>query len=171
MVIKMNNFNKILLLTSAVICYISIFTPVVFHISTESVYQFWLWGTSLSFNLSTGEINSTQNTQLEFLIPALASMVFIIISSSLIIKTTLKGFRDDNFNSKMTILGGSLMLVTPILLMIIWQLVHTLIAGYPNFWGSTGGYNYFMPSFSIYMQFIAGIMVVISIIFMKVKKK
>lgn len=63
------------------------------------------------------------------------------------------------------------MLATPILLMIIWQLVQIIIVGYPTFWGSIGGHNFFMPSFSIYIQFIAGIMAVTSIIFMKVKKK
>ena len=166
----MQRIQKLIFLSSAVIGFISILTPVVFHIGTESVYQFWLWGTSLSFNLSSGVVGSNQATELEFLIPALSSMVLILISSSLILKSSLKGLWDDEFNSKISTIGGILMLATPILLIIIWQLVHVVFSDYPTFWGSSGGYNYFMPSFSIYLQFLAGFIAISSILIIRRNK-
>jgi len=167
----MKKIQKAILLSSAIIGIISVFTPVVFHISTNYLYQFWSWGTSLFFGLSSTEIGSTQNTELEFLIPALSSVVLILLSSGLILKSSLKGSREGEFNSKITFIGGIIMLTIPILLMIIWQLIYTLIRGYPTYWGSDGIYNYFMPSFSIYLQLLAGLLAISSILITKLKKK
>jgi len=54
--------------------------------------------------------------------------------------------------------------------MIIWQLINTLGRGYPTYWGTSGGDNYFMPSFSIYLQLIAGGFTLLSSLVYKAKK-
>ena len=160
---------KIILLSSPVIGFISVITPVIYHISPNYLYQFWSFGFTLTFGLSSSEVGTSYNTEVEFLIPALSSMILILLSSSLILKSSLKGLREDEFNSKISIIGGILMIGTPILLMIIWQIFYTLGRGYPTFWGSSGGDNYYMPSFSIYLQLLAGGFTILSSLMIKAK--
>ena len=158
---------KIILLSSAVIGFISVITPVIYHVSPNYLYQFWAFGFTLTFGLSWSEVGTSYNTEVEFLIPALSSMILILLSSSLILKSSLKGLREDEFNSKISIIGGILMIATPILLIVIWHFIYTLGRGYPTFWGSYGGENYYMPSFSIYIQLLAGILALLSSLLIK----
>ena len=150
--------RKKILLLSMILSLISIFTPIIFHVSFYSVYQFWSWGLIVSYGLNSSEIVITYNDDATFLIPALAAMILIILGCSLI----LYGLKKDN--SKHAIIGSSIMIGTPLLLSLLWQLIHVLIAGYPTFWGSSGGYNYFLPSFSMFFQLIAGVIAFISMI-------
>jgi len=78
-------------ISSGVIGIISVFTPVVFHLSPNYFYQFWLWGFILFFSLNSNEIGNTYNTDVEFLIPGFIFLILIVISSVLILVVTLKG--------------------------------------------------------------------------------
>ena len=130
----MMRIQKIILLSSAIMGLISVFSPVIFHVSPNNLYQFWSWGFTLTIGLSSGEVGVTYNTELEFLIPALFSMILILLSSGLILKSSLKGLREDEFNIKSSIIGGIIMIATPLLLMVIWHFIYTLGRGYPIFW-------------------------------------
>ena len=143
--------RKKILLISVILSLLSLFTPIIFHVSTYSVYQFWSWGFALSFRMDSGEIGITYNNETTFLIPALSAVVLTILGCGLI----LYGLKKDN--SKHAIIGSSIMIGTPLLLSLLWQLIHVLIVGYPTFWGSSGGYNYFLPSFSMFFQLLAGV--------------
>ena len=149
--------RKKIILLSVILSLISIFRPIIFHISPYSIYQFWAWGLVLSFGLNSSEIGILYNNELEFLVPALFAACLIILGSAL----TLYGLRKDN--SKYVIIGNSIIIGTPILLALVWQLIYVLVVGYPTYWGSSGGYNYFLPSFSMFIQFIAGVIAVLSI--------
>jgi len=163
--------QKIILLSSAVIGFISVFTPMIFHVSPNYLYQFWSWGFTLFFGLSSSEIGFTYNTEVEFLIPALFSMFLILLSSSLILISSIKGLRKDEFNIKISLIGGIMMIATPLLLIAIWHFIYTLGRGYPIFWGSYGNENYYLPSFSFLLQFLAGGFTLISILMIKAKNK
>ena len=149
--------RKKILLLSMILSLISIFTPIIFHVSFYSVYQFWSWGLIVSYGLNSSEIVITYNDDATFLIPALAAMILIILGCGLI----LYGLKKDN--SKHVIIGSSVIIGTPLLLSLLWQLIHTLIMGFPTFWGSSGGYNYYFPSFSMFFQLIAGVIALLSI--------
>ena len=150
--------RKKILLLSVVLSLISIFAPVIYHVSPNSIYQFWSWGLTISFGLTSSEISIAYNNEMEFLVPALIAMGLIILGCGLIIY----GLKKDN--SKHAIIGSIIMIGTPLLLSLLWQLIHILIVGYPTFWGSSGGYNYFLPSFSMFFQLIAGVIALASII-------
>lgn len=150
--------RKKILLLSVILSLISIFTPIIFHVSFYSVYQFWSWGLIVSFGLNSSEIVITYNNEATFLIPALSAMGLIILGCGLI----LYGLKKDN--SKHAIIGSSIMIGTPLTLSLLWQLIHVLLVGYPTFWGSSGGYNYFLPSFSMFFQLIAGVIALASLI-------
>ena len=85
----MAEFQFKLLFSSGVIGIISIFTPVIFHVSPNFIYQFWLWGFTLFFGLNSNEIGTTYNTEAEFLIPGFIFLIQILMSSLLILFTTL----------------------------------------------------------------------------------
>ncbi|QEE15773.1 hypothetical protein DSAG12_01600 [Promethearchaeum syntrophicum] len=161
--------HKIILLSAAVIGFLSVFTPVIYHVSPNYLYQFWLWGFTLTFGLSSSEVDITFNTEVEFLIPALSSMIIILLSSGLILRASIKVVQEDEFNSKISFIGGILMIITPILLAVMWQIIYTLGRGYPTYWGSFGGENYFMPSFSMYLQVIAGGLTILASLMLKTK--
>ncbi|MBY8987972.1 MAG: hypothetical protein KGD61_05920 [Candidatus Lokiarchaeota archaeon] len=161
--------QKVILLLSGVIGLISVFTPVIFHVSPNYLYQFWSWGLTLFFGLSSTEVGVTYNTEVEFLIPAISSMFLILLSSSLILKSSIKGLREDEFNIKFSLIGGVMMITIPLLLMIIWHFIYTIGRGYPIFWGSFGGENYFWPSFSFLLQFLAGSFTILSSLMIKTK--
>ena len=163
--------QKIILLSSAVIGFISVFTPVIFHVSPNYLYQFWSWGFTLFFGLSSSEVGVTNNTEVEFLIPAIFSMFLILLSSSLILKSSIQGMREDEFKIKIPIIGGSMMIATPLLLLVIWHFIYTIGRGYTIFWGSFGTENYYWPSFSFLLQFIAGGFILLSILMIKMKNK
>jgi len=171
MVKNMKRIQRIILLSSAIIGLISVFTPVIFHVSPNYLYQFWSWGFTLTIGLSSGEIGVTYNTELEFLIPALFSMILILLSSGLILKSSLKGLREDEFNIKSSIIGGIMMIATPLLLMVIWHFIYTIGRGYPIFWGSLGNENYYWPSFSLLLQLLAGGFTLLSSLMIKAQNK
>ena len=160
---------KVILLTSAVIGLISVFTPVIFHVSPNYIYQFLSWVFTLFFGLSSSEVGVTYNTDVEFLIPALFSMILILLSSGLILRSSPKELRGDEFNIKISIIGGIIMIATPLLLMVIWHLIYTIGRGYPTFWGSYGNENYYWPSFSFLLQLLAGGFTLISSLIIKAK--
>jgi len=163
--------QKVILLSSSVIGIISVFTPVIFHVSPNYLYQFWSWGFTLFFGLNSSEIGVSYNTEVEFLIPALISMFLILLSSSLILRSSIKGLRKDEFNTKISLIGGIMMIATPLLLIVIWHFIYTIGRGYPIFWGSFGTENYYWPSFSFLLQFLAGGFTLISILMIKLKNK
>ena len=169
--VKYFKIQKILLISAACIGFISVLTPVIFHVSPNYLYQFWSFGFTLSWGLRSSELVVSYNLEIEFLIPALSSVLLILLSSCLILKSSLKISSSDEFNRKNAIMGGILMISTPILLMVIWHLIYTLGRGYPIFWGSSGGYNYYWPSFSIYLQFIAGVLALILSLMLNRSKK
>ena len=171
MVKNMKRIQKIILLSSAIIGLISVFTPVIFHVSPNYLYQFWSWGFTLFFGLSSTEIGVSYNTEIEFLIPAIISMFLILLSSSLILISSIKGFKENEFNIRTSLIGGIMMVATPLLLMVIWHFIYTLGRGYPIFWGSFGNENYYLPSFSFLFQFLAGGFTFISILMIKVKNR
>ena len=149
--------RKKILLLSVILSLISLFTPVIFHVSTQTISQFWSWGSALFVWLNSGEIGITYNDEMEFLVPAFIAMGLIILGCVFI----LYGLNKDN--SKHAIIGSSIMIGTPLLLSLLWQLIYVFIVGYPTFWGSSGGYNYYLPSFSIFFQLIAGVIALVSI--------
>ena len=163
--------QKIILLSSGVLGLISVFTPVIFHVSPNYLYQFWSWGFTLFFGLSSTEIGVSYNSEIEFLIPAIISMFLILLSSCLILISSIKGFSENEFNIGTSLIGGIMMVATPLLLMVIWHFVYTIGRGYPIFWGSFGIENYYLPSFSFLFQFLAGGFTLISILLIKVKIK
>lgn len=171
MVNDMKRIQKIILLLSAVMGLLSVFTPVIFHVSPNYLYQFWSWGFTLFFGLSSSEVGVTYNTEAEFLIPALFSMILILFASSMVLIITLKRLREDELNVKIPIIGGIVMIATPLLLMVIWHFLYTIGRGYPIFWGSYGGENYFWPSFSFLLQLLAGGLTLLSSLMIKVKNK
>lgn len=150
----MVEFHYKLLFSSGVIGIISIFTPVIFHISTYSVYQFWVWGFAISFGINSIEIGITYNSAADFLIPGFVFLIPVILSSLLILNTSLKARRMEEKLVRLYILGGILMLISPLLLMITWQIIYVFMMDYPTFWGE----NYFWPSIAIFLQLIAGIL-------------
>ena len=163
--------QKIILLSSGVLGLISVFTPVIFHVSPNYLYQFWSWGFTLFFGLNSTEVGVSNNTEVEFLIPALFSMFLILLSTSLILKSSIKGLREDEFNIRTSFIGGIMMIATPLLLLVIWHFIYTIGRGYPIFWGSYGTENYYWPSFSFLLQFLAGAFTLISILMIKLKNK
>ena len=171
MMINIMRIQKTILLSSGVLGLISVFTPVIFHVSPNYLYQFWSWGFTLFFGLNSSEVGVTNNTEIEFLTPALFSMFLIIIGSSLILTSSIKGFREKEFNIRTSLIGGIMMIATPLVLMIIWHFIYTIGRGYPIFWGSFGTENYYWPSFSFLLQFLAGGCTLISILMIKVKNK
>ena len=106
MVNDMKRIQKIILLLSAVMGLLSVFTPVIFHVSPNYLYQFWSWGFTLFFGLSSSEVGVTYNTEAEFLIPALFSIILILFASSMVLIITLKRLREDELNVKIPIIGG-----------------------------------------------------------------
>ena len=163
--------QKIILLSSGVIGFISVFTPVIFHVSPNYLYQFWSWGFTLFFGLNSEEAGTSNNTEVEFLIPALFSMFLILASSSMVLISSIKGLREDEINTKISLVGGIIMVATPLLLMISWHLIYTIGRGYPIFWGSYGTDNYYWPSFSFLLQFLAGGITIILSLTIRVKNK
>lgn len=163
--------QKILLLVSAVLGIISAFTPVIFHVSPNYLNQFWSWGFILYFGLSSSEVGVSYIPEAEFLLPALFSMILILIFSIFILIFTLKGLKEKELNIKFPIIAGIIMIATPLLLMLSWHFLYTIGRGYPIFWGSYGGYNYYLPSFSFLLQFLAGGFGLLSSLVIKVKRK
>ena len=153
--------KKRLILISSILGIGSIFFPFVFHVSPNAIYQFWAWGTTISFGLTSSEINISYNSELAFLIPALVAVSLLIFGSLLNLNGLRKG------RSKYIITGSIILIATPLVLSLLWQLIHILILDYPTFWGSAEGYNYFLPSFSLYFQLISGIIALICLKFKK----
>ena len=169
--VKFLKIQKIILVSAACIGLLSVLMPVIYHISPNYLYQFWALGFTLSFGLSSSEVVVSFNSEAEFLIPALFAILLILVSAGLILKSSLKMSSWDEFKRKMALTGGILMCATPILLMVIWHLIYTLGRGYPVFWGSSGGDNYYLPSFAIYLQFLAGGVAVIVSLMIKRSEK
>ncbi len=139
----------------------------IFHISPNYFYHFWLWGFTLFFGLNSSEIGITYNTDVEFLIPGIFSSILILVSSIFFILSLLKGERGQQIKLKYYYLGSIIMIVTPLFLIIGWQIIYVVVRGYSTFWG---GNNYW-PNFSIFLQFIAGILYLVSIKKTKTKKE
>ena len=163
--------KKIIILLSGVVGLISVFLPVVFHVSPNYLYQFWSWGYTLFFGLNSSEVGASNNTELEFLIPALISMFLILASSSMVLISSIKGLRVDEINTKISLVGGIMTVATPLLLMISWHFIYTIGKGYPIFWGSYGTENYYLPSFSFLLQFLAGGFTLLSSLMIMMKNK
>lgn len=144
---------KIILTLTACIGFISILTPVMSHKSPNFLYHFWSFGFAFGSALRSSEITVYFISDITFLIPALSSDIIIVLSSSLILKSLFKSSSNDEFKRKIAILGAILMISTPIILMIILHLIYTIGVNYPEFWALST----YMPSFSIYLRFIAGI--------------
>ncbi|MFW9936585.1 MAG: hypothetical protein ACFFD5_02995 [Candidatus Thorarchaeota archaeon] len=155
----MMSIKKKILSLSIILSIVSIFTPTIFHIGSglSFIYYFWSWGLIVFFGLNTSESGVYYNDELEFLIPAFLAIMLIIIGSLLI----LNGLRKNK--SKNALIGSIITIIVPLLLSGVWQLIYTLAKGYPTFWGSYGGYNYYLPSFSIFLQFTAGLIALISL--------
>ena len=163
--------KKIIILLSGVVGLISVFLPVIFHVSPNYLYQFWSWGYTLFIGLNSSEVGASNNTELEFLIPALISMFLVLCGASLVLISSIKGLREDEYNSKISLLGGIMMVATPLLLMISWHFIYTIGKGYPIFWGSYGTENYYLPSFSFLLQFLAGGFTLLSSLMIMMKNK
>ncbi len=169
--VKLGKIQRIVLVSTACIGFLSVLTPVIYHISPNYLYQFWPFGFTLSFGLSTSEVVVSYNSEVEFLIPALSSILVIAFSSGLILKSSLKKTSENEFKRKIALIGGILLIITSIFIMVIWHLIYTLGRGYPVFWGSSGGDNYYTPSFGIYLQFVAGgVAVIVSVLIKRSEK-
>jgi len=152
-----------LLFSSGVIGIISIFTPVIFHISPNFFYHFWLWGSTLFFGLNSNEIGTGYNTEAAYLIPGIFCLILILMSSILILITTLKSKKMQKLKVKYYTIGGIVMILSPILLTIAWQIIHVLALGYQTFWGG----DIFWPNISIFLQFLAGALALLGSIKMR----
>ena len=161
----MVEFHYKLLFSSGVIGIISIFTPVLFHIAPHSVYQFWVWGFIINFGINSSEIGFTYNSEAEFLIPGLLFLIPVVLSSLLFLNTSLKAKRTLKKFVKLYIIGGILMLISPLLLMITWQILYLLAMDFPTFWGE----DYYWPSIAIFLQLIAGIIATLASIIIRIK--
>ena len=161
----MTEFPSKISFTSGVIGIISIFTPIIFHLSPNSVYNFWSWGFILFFSLNSNEIGTTYNTEVEFLIPGFLSLILIVISSVLILVITLKRKKSQIVNVKYHLIGGIVMIASPLVLMAAWQIIYIIVRDYPTFWGV----NYYWPSVAIFLQLIAGTLALLSNMKMRVK--
>ncbi|UYP46826.1 hypothetical protein NEF87_003111 [Candidatus Lokiarchaeum ossiferum] len=164
---KKFKIQKILLSLTGCIGFISVLTPVMFHVSPNYLYHFWAFGLVFGSALRSDEVVVYSNFQTEFLIPALFAVIVILVGCGLIFKSTFKISSRNDFNGKLAIIGGILMISTPVLLLAIWYLLHILDRGYSIFWGPSD----FTPSFSIYIQFFAGMSALILSLFMKKKKR
>ncbi|MFX0005369.1 MAG: hypothetical protein ACFFA7_01580 [Promethearchaeota archaeon] len=151
-------YNKISL-SSGMIGIISLFTPVIFHISPNYMYNFWFWGLTLFFGLNSSEIGFTFDLELEFLIPGIISSIFIFVSCFLIFFILLKEKRQQQLKLMYYYIGGIFMIATPLFLIIGLQVIYIVVRGYPTFWGI----NYYWPYVAIYLQFIAGILYLLSL--------
>ena len=163
--------QKNILILSAILGLISAFTPVISHISPNYLIQFWSWGFNLFFGLSSSEVGFSYYTELELLIPALFSIILILLCSIFILIFTLKRFREKELNVRFPLISGIILITTPLLLMVSWHFIYTLSKGYPIFWGSYGGYNYYLPSFSLILQLLAGGFALLSSLIIKLKRK
>ncbi len=161
----MENFRFKLLFSSGVIGIISIFTPVMFHVSPNFVYHFWSWGFMLFFGLNSNEIGTSYNAEAAFLIPGIIFSIFMLMSSVLILYATLKGRKLQKISVKYYIIAGIMMILSPLFLMITWQTVHVLVLNYQTFWGG----NTFWPSISLFLQFLAGVLALLGSIKMRGK--
>lgn len=162
--------QKIFLLISAFLGLISAFLPIIFHISPNYLIQFWPWGFNLFFGLSSSEVGVSSFTELELLIPALFSTILILLCSIFMLVFTLKKFREKELNVRFPLISGIILITTPLILMVSWHFIYTLIRGYPIFWGSFGGDNYYLPSFSLILQLLAGGFALLSSLIIKVKR-
>lgn len=163
-------FQKACLVLSAVLGITSVFTPIIYHISPNYLYQFWSWGFTLYFGLSSSEIGVSYNSEVEFLLPALFSIILILICSIFLLIFILKGFREKELKIRLPTIAGIIMIATPAILMISWHLLYTIGRGYPVFWGSYGGYNYYLPSYSFVFQFSAGGLALLSSLIIKMRR-
>lgn len=154
----MVDFHFKLLFSSGVIGIISIFTPVIFHIGANFIYQFWLWGSVMYFGLNSNEIGIVYDTEIEFLIPGVIFFIIMLVISVLILFTIRKGNRMIEKLAKFYFIGGIVMIISPLFLMITWQIIYILVRDYPTFWGT----NYYWPSIAIFLQFLAGILAVLA---------
>ena len=161
----MVEFHFKLLFISGVIGIVSIFTPVIFHIGANFIYQFWLWGSVMHFGLNSNEIGIVYDTEIEFLIPGVISLILMMTASILILFTSLKPKKRLEIWVKYYIIGGIVMIISPLFLIISWQIIYTLARDYPTFWGV----NYYWPSISIFLQSIAGILALIMSIKIRIK--
>jgi len=152
---------------SGVLGIISVFTPVIFHVNPNEVYHFWLWGFTLFLGLNSNEIGSYYHTETDILIPGYISIILILISSVLILYVTLKGKRTQQFIAKYCIIGGIMMIASSLFLIISWQIISVIVMGYPTFWGE----NNFRPNIAIFLQFIAGTLVLVSTILSRKTRK
>lgn len=150
--------NKIPI-AATVVSIISVFTPVIFHISPNYVYHFWLWGFTLFFGLNSSEIGITYNPDVEFLIPGIFSSILMLVSSIFFLLSLLKEERGQQIKLKYYYLGSIIMIATPLFLIIGWQIIYVVVRGYPTFWGG----NTYWPNLSLFLQFIAGILYLVSI--------
>lgn len=58
------------------------------------------------------------------------------------------------------------MIATPLFLIIGLQVIYIVVRGYPTFWGI----NYYWPYVAIYLQFIAGILYLLSLKKIRIRK-
>jgi len=163
----MEPFYPKILISSGIIGIISVFTPVIFHISPNYFYHFWLWGLTLFIGLTSNEIGVTYNPDIEFLIPGIISSILFLISSIFIILSSIKEKRGQQIKTKYHYTVSIIMISIPLFLIIGWQIIYVFVRGYPTFWGS----NIYWPNFSIFLQFIAGILYLFSIKKIRTKKE
>ncbi|MFX0023772.1 MAG: hypothetical protein ACFE9S_15705 [Candidatus Hermodarchaeota archaeon] len=163
----MGGIQKKIPITAAVISIISVFTPVIFHISPNYFYHFWLWGLTLFFGLTSNEIGVTYNLDVGFLIPGIISSIVFLISSIIVIFSLIKEKRGQQIKLKYYYTGTIIMIVTPLFLIIGWQIFYVVVIGYSTFWGG----NTYWPNFSLFLQFIAGMLYLVSIKKTRTKKE
>ncbi|MFX1569392.1 MAG: hypothetical protein ACFFCV_13605 [Promethearchaeota archaeon] len=161
----MVEFHFKLLFFSGIIGIISIFTPVIFHISANFIYQFWLWGSVMYFGLNSNEIGIVYDTEIEFLIPAVIILILIMATSVLFLFTSLKPKKRLEIWARYYMIGGIVMIISPLFLIISWQIIYTLVRDYPTFWGV----NYYWPSIAIFLQLIAGILALVLSLKIRIK--
>ncbi len=139
---------------------ISIFTPATFHVNPNYVYHFWLWGLAVFFGLNSSEIGSYYVTEAGILIPGWISIILILIGSVLILYVTLKGKKTEQLKLKFCVIGGIMMITSPLFFIISNQIISIFVIAHPTF----GSGDSFWPNITIFFQFIAGTIVLISTI-------
>jgi hypothetical protein len=154
-------------MSSGIIGIISVFTPIIFHISPNYFYHFWLWGLTLFLGLNSNEIGVSYNPDVVFVIPGIISSILFLICSIFIIYSSKKEKRGQQIKAKYHYTGIIIMIGTPLFLSIGWQIIYVVVIGYPTFWGS----NIYWPNFAIFLQFITGILYLFSIKKIRTKKE
>lgn len=156
----MKDFKFKILFLSGVLGIISVFIPATFHVNPNYVYHFWLWGLAVFFGLNSSEIGSYYVTEAGILIPSWISIILILIGSVLILYITLKDKRTQKLNVKFYVIGGIMMITSPLFFIISNQIISIFVVAHPTF----GSGDSFWPNIAIFFQFIAGALVLISTI-------